>query len=69
MAFLLSMSKGLSQLNFYTLDSVSGLNLLFREISGLSSNCWATYAKIIIVTTQSKKWWNNKYKIALETYR
>ena len=51
MAFLLSMSKGLSQLEFYTLDSVTSLNSLSKAIFKLFANCWATYMKRIIVTT------------------
>ena len=44
-AFLLSISEGLSQLNFSSLDSTTGLNLLSEAISGLFADCWATYAK------------------------
>jgi len=56
MAFLLSISEGLSQLKFYTLDFATSLNSLSKTISGLFTNCWATYTKRIIVTTQSKEW-------------
>jgi len=56
MAFLLSVSEGLSQLDFSALDSVTGLNLLSETISGLFADCWATYAKRITVTSCSKEW-------------
>ena len=59
-AFLLSVSEELSQLNFSSLDSTAGLDLLSEAISELFANCWATYAKKIIVTTWSKEWWNNE---------
>jgi len=68
-AFLLSMSDGLSQLNFSALNSVTGLDMLSEAISGLFVNCWATYAKRITVTSCSKEWWNNECRTALETYR
>ena len=68
-AFLLSMSEGLSQLDFSALDSVTGLDLLSEAISGLFADFWATYTKRITVTSHSKEWWNNKCRIALETYR
>ena len=68
-AFLLSVSKELSQLDFSALDSVTGLNLLSEAISGLFADCWATYAKRMTVISQSKEWWNNKCRTALETYR
>ena len=68
-AFLLSVSEGLSQLNFSALDSVAGLDMLSEAISGLFADCWATYAKRITVTSRSKEWWNNEYRTALETYR
>ena len=54
-AFLLSISEELSQLDFSTLDSVTGLNLLFETISGLFVDYWATYAKRITVTSRSKE--------------
>ena len=54
-AFLLSMSKGLSQLDFSALNSVTGLDLLSETISGLFADCWATYAKRITMTTHSKE--------------
>ena len=63
--FFLSISKGLSQLKFCTLNSVTSLNSLSR----LFDNYWATYAERIIITTQSKEWWNNECKTTLETYR
>ena len=69
MAFLLSVSEGLSQLDFSALDSVAGLDLLSEAISGLFADCWATYAKRITVTSRSKEWWNNECRTALETYR
>jgi len=50
-AFLLSVSEELSQLDFYTLNSVVSLNSLSEVISGLFADCWATYTKRIIVTT------------------
>jgi len=68
-AFLLSVSEGLSQLDFSALDSVNGLDMLSEAISGLFANCWATYAKKNTITTRSKEWWNNKCRTALETYR
>ena len=68
-AFLLSVSEGLSQLNFSSLDSTAGLDLLSEAISRLFADCWATYAKRITVTSRSKEWWNNKCRAALETYR
>ena len=68
-AFLLSVSEGLSQLDFSALDSVAGLDMLSEAISGLFANCWATYAKRITVTSRSKEWWNNKCRTVLETYR
>ena len=70
-AFLFSVSEGLSQLNFSSLDSTTDLDLLSKTIviSGLFTNCWATYAKKNTVTTQSKKWWNNKCRTVLETYK
>ena len=67
-AFLLSVSEELSQLNFYTLDSVASLNSLSEAISKLFADCQATYVKRIMVTTQSQKQWDNKYKTALDTY-
>jgi len=54
-AFLLSVSKELSQLDFSALDSVTGLNLLSEAISGLFADCWATYAKRMTVISQSKE--------------
>jgi len=68
-AFLLSVSKRLSQLDFSALDSVTGLDMLSEAISGLFANYRATYAKRITVTSCSKEWWNNEYRTALETYR
>jgi len=68
-AFLLSVSEGLSQLDFSALDSVTGLDILSETISGLFADCWATYTNRITVTSCSKEWWNNKYRTALETYR
>ncbi len=68
-AFLLSVSKGLSQLDFSALDSVTDLDMLSEIISGLFADCWATYAKRTTVTSLFKKWWNNKCRAALETYR
>ena len=68
MAFLLSVSEGLSQLNFSSLDSIAGLDLLSKAISGLFADCWATYAKKNTITTRSKEWWNNECSTALETY-
>ena len=68
-AFLLSVSEGLSQLDFSTLDSVAGLDMLSETISGLFADCWAIYAKRITVTSCSKEWWNNECRAALETYR
>ena len=56
MAFLLSMSKGLLQLNFSSLDSTAGLDLLSETISRLFADCWTTYAKKNMITTWSKKW-------------
>jgi len=50
-AFLLSVSEELSQLDFYTLNSVVSLNSLSKVISGLFADCWATYTKRIMVTT------------------
>jgi len=67
--FLLSVSERLFQLNFSALDSIAGLDLLSKMISGLFANCWATYAKRITVTTHSKKWWNNECRDTLEIYR
>ena len=63
------MSEGLSQLNFSSLDSTAGLDLLSEAISGLFADCWATYAKKNTITTRSKEWWNNECSTALETYR
>ena len=54
-AFLLSVSEELSQLDFSTLDSVTGLNLLFEAISGLFADYWATYAKRITVISRFKE--------------
>jgi len=68
-AFLLSVSKGLLQLNFSSLDSTTGLDLLSKAISRLFANYWATYTKKNIVTTWSKEWWNNECRTALETYK
>ena len=68
-AFLLSVSEGLLQLNFSSLDSTAGLDLLSEAISGLFADCWATYAKKNTITTRSKEWWNNECSTALETYR
>ena len=68
-AFLLSVSEGLSQLNFSSLDFTTSLDLLSEAISRLFANCWATYAKKNTVTTWSKKWWNNECRTVLETYR
>ena len=55
-AFLLSVSKGLSQLDFSALNSVSSLDMLSEAISGLFADCWTTYAKRITVTSRSKEW-------------
>ena len=68
-AFLLSVSKGLSQLNFSSLDSTASLNLLSEAISRLFADCWATYVKKNTITTRSKEWWNNECRTVLETYR
>ena len=38
-AFLLSVSEGLSQLNFSALNSVTGLDLFSEAISGLFADC------------------------------
>jgi len=38
-AFLLSVSEELSQLDFSALDSVTGLDLLSEAISGLFADC------------------------------
>jgi len=38
-AFLLFVSKGLSQLDFSALDSVTGLDMLSETISGLFADC------------------------------
>ena len=54
-AFLLSVSEGLSQLDFSALDSVASLDILSEVISELFADCWATYAKRITVTSRSKK--------------
>ena len=56
MAFLLSVSEGLLQLNFSFLDSNAGLNLLSKAIFRLFAGCWAIYAKKNTVTIWSKKW-------------
>ena len=40
-AFLLSVSEGLSQLNFSSLDFTIGLDLLSKAIFRLFVNCWA----------------------------
>ena len=66
---LLFVSGGLSQLDLYTLNSIVGLDLLSKAILELFANCQATYTMEIITITQSKKWWNNKLKTILETYR
>ena len=68
-AFLLFVSEVLSQLDFSALDSVTGLDMLSKAISRLFADCWTTYAKRITVTSCSKEWWNNEYRVALETYR
>jgi len=54
--FLLSVNKRLSQLDFYTLDSITGLDSLSEVISMLFVNYWVTCVKRITVTTQSKKY-------------
>ena len=54
-AFLLSVSEGLSQLDFSALDSVTGLDMLSEAIFKLFADCWATYAKRITVTSCSKE--------------
>ena len=66
-AFLLSVSEGLSQLNFSSLNSIADLDLLSEAISRLFADCWATYAKKNTITTQSKEWWNNECRTALES--
>ena len=43
--------------------------MLSKAISELFADCWATYAKKNTVIARSKKWWNNKYRTTLETYR
>jgi len=53
--FVLSVSEELSQLDFYTPNSVTSLDSLSEAISRLIADCWATYIKRIMVTTQSKK--------------
>ena len=63
------MSEWLFQLDFSTLNSVTGLDLFSEVISGLFADCWATYAKNITITTHSKELWNNKCRTVLETYR
>ena len=50
--FLLFISEDLSQLNFYTLDSVAGLDSFSEAILRLFTDCCATYTKRIMVTTQ-----------------
>ena len=55
MAFLLSVSEGLSQLNFSSLDFTTSLDLLSKAISRLFANYWATYAKKNTVTIWSKE--------------
>jgi len=50
-AFFLSVSEGLSLLDFYILDFIISLDLLSKAISELVSNCQATYVKRITVTT------------------
>jgi len=62
-------SEGLSQLNFSSLDSIAGLDLLSEAISRLFADFWATYAKKNTITTWSKEWWNNECRTVLETYR
>jgi len=54
-AFLLSISEGLSLLDFFGLDSIASLNSLSGAISGLFANYWTTYAKRNTITAQSKK--------------
>ena len=49
--FLLSISEGLSQLNFSILYSISSLNSLSEIISRLFADYWTTYIKKITVTT------------------
>ena len=68
-AFLLSVSEWLFQLDFSALNSVTGLDLLSEVISGLFADCWGIYAKNITITTHSKKLWNSKCRTALETSR
>ena len=63
------MSKRIFQLKFSALNSITGLDLLSRAISGLFANCWTTYVKRITVINHSKKWWNNKCRNALEIYK
>jgi len=50
-AFFLSTSEELSQLNFYTLNSFASLNSLSETISRFFADCWTTYVKKYIVTT------------------
>jgi len=49
--FLLSISEGLSQLNFSILYSISSLDSLSDTISRLFADYWTTYIKKITVTT------------------
>ena len=55
-AFLLSVSEGLSQLDFSALDSVASLDILSEVISELFADYWATYTKRITVTSCFKEW-------------
>jgi len=54
-AFLLSVSEGLFQLEISFLNSITGLDLLSEAISGLCANYWAPYTKRITVTSLSKE--------------
>ncbi len=50
------MSKELSQLNFSALDSIASFDLLSKAISGLFTDCWATYTKKTTVISYFKEW-------------
>ncbi len=54
-AFLLSVSKRLSQLDFSSLNSIASLDLLSEMIFGLFADCQTTYTKRITVTSHSKE--------------
>ena len=68
-AFLFLVNIELHTFNFSDLDSIASLDLLLEAVSRVFTNAWEANARSITITTRSKKWWNNKCRSTLESYR